>query len=138
MKKRVFLIVLDSVGIGELPDAEKWGDKGSNTLAAIRDHANFDCENLERLGLFSIAGVGGARFAPEACYARMGEASEGKDTTIGHWEIAGVYSPRPLPTYPAGFPSEIIEEFEKRCGRGTLCNLPYSGTEVIKDFGEEQ
>lgn len=138
MKKRVFLIVLDSVGIGAMPDAFEWGDEGSHTLNSIRNHEEFDCPNLETLGLFHVDGVGGAKM-PEAsaCYARMSEASKGKDTTIGHWEIAGVYSPKPFPTYPNGFPSSVIEEFERLTGRGTLCNRPYSGTEVIKDFGEE-
>ena len=138
MAKRAFLIVLDSFGIGEMPDAAKWGDEGSNTLAAIRDNENFNCPNLERLGLFNIENVGGSKTdAPLASYARMREASAGKDTTIGHWEIAGVYSPKPLPTYPNGFPYDVIEEFERLTGRGVLCNLPYSGTDVIRDYGEE-
>ena len=89
------------------------------------------------MGLFNIDGVGGGVASPAASYARMREKSMGKDTTIGHWEIAGVVSPKPLPTYPDGFPDEIIKEFEKRTGRRTLCNKPYSGTEVIKDFGRE-
>lgn len=138
MAKRAFLIVLDSVGIGEMPDAEKWGDKGSNTLAAIAKSPAFSCPNLTKLGLFHIDGVKGEKVdSPRTCYARMTEASQGKDTTIGHWEIAGVYSDKPLPTYPDGFPKEVIEAFEKATGRGVLCNRPYSGTEVIKDFGEE-
>ena len=137
MAKRVFLIVLDSVGIGEMPDAHLWGDEGSNTVGAIRNHPNFNCPNLTKLGLFNIDTVGGGAEAPEGSFARMHEASKGKDTTIGHWEIAGIYSPRPLPTYPEGFPKEVIEEFENRTGKGTLCNLPYSGTDVIRDFGEE-
>lgn len=137
MAKRVFLIVLDSVGIGEMPDANLWGDEGSNTVGAIRRHPAFCCQNLEKLGFFNIDTVGGGVDSPLGSFARMHEASKGKDTTIGHWEIAGIYSPRPLPTYPEGFPKEVIEEFEKRTGRGTLCNLPYSGTDVIRDFGEE-
>ena len=137
MAKRVFLIVLDSVGIGAMPDAANWGDEGSNTLNAIRSHPDFSCPNLERMGLFNIDGIGEKTHSPRTCYARMTEASKGKDTTIGHWEIAGIYSPRPLPTYPDGFPAEVIAEFERLTGRGTLCNRPYSGTEVIKDFGEE-
>ncbi len=137
MSKRVFLIVLDSMGIGEMPDANDWGDEGSNTLASIRENENFDCVNLQKLGLFSIDGVGGAEDIPIAAYARMREASKGKDTTIGHWEIAGVYSPMPFPTYPNGFPKEVIKEFTKRTGREVICNMPYSGTEVIRDFGEE-
>ena len=137
MAKRVFLIVLDSMGIGEMPDAEAFGDKGSNTLGVIRKHPAFSCPNLERLGLFNIEGVGGGVEAPMGSFARMQETSAGKDTTIGHWEIAGLISPEPLPTYPDGFPPEVIEEFEKRTGRRVLCNKPYSGTEVIKDYGKE-
>ena len=138
MSTRVFLIVLDSVGIGAMPDAFEWGDEGSHTLNAIRNHENFDCPNLKKLGLFHIDGVGGAEGENgTACYARMQEASKGKDTTIGHWEIAGVYSPKPFPTYPNGFPADVIAEFERLTGRETICNRPYSGTEVIKDFGEE-
>ena len=137
MKKRVFLIVLDSMGIGELPDAHLFGDEGSNTLGAIRHHAAFDCPNLARLGLFHIEGVGGAYGSPVASYARMRETSMGKDTTIGHWEIAGVISERALPTYPDGFPKDVIAEFERLTGRGILCNKPYSGTDVIRDFGRE-
>lgn len=135
--KRVFIIVLDSMGIGELPDAHLWHDEGSNTLGAIRNHPNFNCPNLTKLGLFNIEGVGGGIANPEASFARMAEKSMGKDTTIGHWEIAGIISPKPLPTYPNGFPKEVIEEFERQTGRKTLCNKPYSGTEVIKDYGEE-
>ncbi len=137
MAKRAFLIVLDSVGIGEMPDVSLWGDEGSNTLQAVRSHPEFFCPNLTELGLFSIDGIKEKIPSSRTCYARMREASKGKDTTIGHWEIAGIYSPTPLPTYPNGFPKEVIAAFEKRTGRGTLCNAPYSGTEVIKDFGEE-
>ncbi len=137
MAKRCFLIVLDSFGVGELPDANLWHDEGSNTLGAIRGHANFNCPNLKNLGLFNIDGVGGGVPMPAASYARMREKSMGKDTTIGHWEIAGIISPEPLPTFPNGFPPEVVEEFERRTGRKVLCNKPYSGTEVIKDFGEE-
>lgn len=137
MKKRLFLIVLDSFGIGEEPDAYLWHDEGSNTLGAIRESKYFNCPNLEKLGLFNIDGVEGGVKAPLAAYARMQEASMGKDTTIGHWEIAGIISPQPLPTYPNGFPKEVIEKFEALTGRKTLCNMPYSGTEVIKDYGEE-
>lgn len=137
MKKRVFIIVLDSMGIGELPDASLWHDEGSNTLGAIRKHPAFNCPNLEKMGLFNIEGVGGGVKNPTASFARMAEKSMGKDTTIGHWEIAGVISPKPLPTFPNGFPEEVIDEFERQTGRKTLCNKPYSGTEVIKDYGEE-
>ena len=137
MAKRAFLIVLDSVGIGEMPDAAAWGDEGSNTLKAIRNHPEFSCPNLTEMGLFSIDGVDEKILSSRTCYARMQESSKGKDTTIGHWEIAGIYSPKPLPTYPDGFPKEVVEAFEKRTGKGVLCNKPYSGTEVIKDYGEE-
>ncbi|MBQ8432438.1 MAG: phosphopentomutase [Clostridia bacterium] len=137
MAKRVFLIVLDSMGIGEMPDAHLWQDEGSNTLGAIRGQAEFSCPTLESLGLMNIEGVGGGVPAPAASFARMREASMGKDTTIGHWEIAGLISPQPLPTYPNGFPPEVIREFEEKTGRGVLCNQPYSGTDVIRDFGEE-
>ena len=137
MAKRTFLIVLDSVGIGAMPDAANWGDEGSHTLNAIKNHADFYCPNLTDLGLFNIDGLESGVDSPRTCYARMRESSLGKDTTIGHWEIAGVYSPKPLPTYPDGFPQEVIDAFEKVTGRGTLCNKPYSGTEVIKDYGEE-
>ncbi|MDE7440451.1 MAG: phosphopentomutase [Clostridia bacterium] len=137
MAKRFFLIVLDSFGVGELPDAYKWHDEGSNTLGAIRNHPNFNCPELKKMGLFNIEGVGGGVDAPLASYARMSEKSMGKDTTIGHWEIAGIISPEPLPTYPDGFPPEVIKEFEKKTGRRVICNKPYSGTEVIKDYGKE-
>lgn len=135
--KRFFIIVLDSCGIGELPDANLWHDEGSNTLGAIRNNPAFNCPNLKKLGLFNIDDVGGGIDNPQGAFARLGELSMGKDTTIGHWEIAGLVSPKALPTYPNGFPKEIIDEFEKRTGRKTLCNKPYSGTEVIKDYGEE-
>lgn len=137
MAKRTFLIVLDSVGIGAMPDAAEWGDEGSNTLGVISKHPDFSCPNLEKMGLFNIDGVGEKTGSTRTCYARMTESSKGKDTTIGHWEIAGIHSEKPLPTYPNGFPKEVIDAFEKATGKGTLCNLPYSGTEVIKDFGEE-
>ncbi|MBR6349476.1 MAG: phosphopentomutase [Lachnospiraceae bacterium] len=137
MNKRVFLIVLDSVGIGELPDAHLWHDEGSNTLGAIRDHINFYCPVMTDMGLFNIEGVGGGVQSPSASFARLAEVSMGKDTTTGHWEIAGLISESPFPTYPDGFPAEVIDEFERRTGRKTLCNKPYSGTDVIRDYGEE-
>ena len=135
--KRAFLIVLDSVGIGAMPDAANFGDEGSNTLAAIRNHPEFSCPNLEKFGLFSVDGFGENHGSTHTCYARMTEQSKGKDTTVGHWEIAGLISEYPLPTYPDGFPQTIIEEFEKRTGKGVICNKPYSGTDVIRDYGEE-
>lgn len=137
MAKRVFLIVLDSFGIGEMPDSHAFGDEGSNTLGAIRNNENFNIPNLIKLGLFNIDGVGGGIEKPIGCYAKMAEKSKGKDTTVGHWELAGLISQNPLPTYPNGFPKEIISKFEEKTGRKTLCNKPYSGTEVIKDYGKE-
>ena len=136
---RVFLIVLDSFGIGEMPDAVEFGDVGSNTLASIAKSAKFHTPMLQKLGLFNIDGVtvGEKECCPLGSYGRMKEASRGKDTTIGHWEIAGMISHEPLPTYPNGFPQEVMEEFEKQTGRKTLCNLPYSGTEVIAKYGKE-
>ena len=135
--KRFFIIVLDSCGIGELPDAHLWNDEGSNTLASIRNHPNFDCPNLKKMGFFNIETVGGGVENPTGSFARLGELSKGKDTTIGHWEIAGIVSPTPLPTYPNGFPEEVVSEFERLTGRKVLCNMPYSGTEVIKEYGRE-
>ena len=137
--KRVFLIVLDSVGIGEMPDAADFGDVGSNTLKAASKSEYFSMPNMRKLGLFNIDGVdiGEKEVNPQGAYARMTESSKGKDTTIGHWEIAGAISKAPLPTYPNGFPKEILQEFSRKTGRNILCNKPYSGTEVIKDYGEE-
>ncbi len=137
--KRVFLIVLDSVGIGQMPDAAEFGDEGSNTLGAASTSPYFSMPNMKRLGLFNIDGVtcGDREEKPEGAVARMTEVSKGKDTTIGHWEIGGVISPEPLPTFPDGFPQELLEAFEKETGRGVICNKPYSGTEVIKDYGRE-
>ena len=137
--KRVFLIVLDSVGIGEMPDAAEYGDAGSNTILAASKSPYFSMPNMKKLGYFNIDGVAvdDREEEPKASFARMAESSKGKDTTIGHWEIAGVISKAPLPTYPNGFPKEVLEEFSKRTGRGVLCNRPYSGTEVIKDYGDE-
>lgn len=139
MVKRVFLIVLDSVGIGEAPDAAAYGDAGSNTLRACWSSGKLHLPNLQKLGLFNITGVscGEPVAAPAGSFARMQEASAGKDTTIGHWEIAGLISPKAMPTYPEGFPSELIAAFERQTGRKTLCNRPYSGTKVILDYGQE-
>lgn len=137
--KRIFLIVLDSLGIGEAPDADKFSDVGANTLKRISKSKDFFIPNLLSLGLGEIDGVDYLKKNPRhtASVARLREISMGKDTTIGHWEIAGVVSPSPLPTYPDGFPREIIEEFERQTGRRALCNKPYSGTEVIKAYGKE-
>ncbi len=137
--KRVFLIVLDSLGAGQLPDAADYGDAGCHTLRTISSSEKFNIPNLMKLGLSCVDGLGflGRRSRPAAATARLGELSRGKDTTIGHWEISGLVSPRPLPTYPDGFPMDILSELERQTGRGWLCNKPYSGTEVIKAYGEE-
>lgn len=137
--KRVFLIVLDSFGIGEMEDAADYGDLGTNTLRSVASSAAFDMPNMGALGLFNIDGVDcrDKVSAPTARFARMREASKGKDTTIGHWEIAGIISEKPLPTYPDGFPKEVLDAFSSAVGRGVLCNKPYSGTEVIRDYGDE-
>ena len=138
--KRIFLIVLDSCGVGAAPDSEAFGDIGVNTLRSCAASKKFSIPNLIRAGLGNMDGIDylSKEPHPTAALARLQEASMGKDTTIGHWEIAGIVSPNPLPTYPQGFPPEVLEEFEKATGRGVLCNLPYSGTEVIRDYGEEQ
>ena len=141
--KRVFLVVLDSVGIGELPDAKEYNDEGSHTLYAASKSEYFSMPNMELLGLFHIDGVKEKfpRIKDTNMFygsiARLAEKSKGKDTTTGHWEIAGIISDKPFPTYPNGFPVEVISEFEEKTGRRTLCNLPYSGTEVILDYGRE-
>ncbi|WP_296115453.1 phosphopentomutase [uncultured Eubacterium sp.] len=137
--KRVFLIVLDSFGIGEMPDAAKYGDEGSNTLGTVAKSLEFSMPNMEKLGLFNIDGVTvkAPYAAPEGVFARMTEQSAGKDTTTGHWEIAGLISKKPMPTFPNGFPQELLDEFSKAVGRKVLCNKPYSGTQVIQDYGDE-
>lgn len=138
--KRIFLIVLDSFGIGEMPDAGDFGDEGSNTLGSISRSPEFSAKNMTRLGLGNIDGVDCIESipTPKGAYARLSERSKGKDTTTGHWEIAGLVSDTPMPTYPEGFPKEVLREFCRAIGKEkVLCNLPYSGTEVIKDYGEE-
>ena len=138
--RRVFLIVLDSFGIGGMEDAASYGDFNVNTLRSVSSSPYFRMPHMSELGLFEIEGVtadgskGGEKH--RAAVARMTERSRGKDTTIGHWEIAGIYSPKPLPTYPEGFPEEVLEPFQRRTGRGVLCNLPYSGTAVIQEYGD--
>ena len=138
--KRIFLIVLDSFGIGAMPDSEAFGDVEVNTLASCATSPKFHIPNMIAAGLGNIDGVTclPKADAPAGAVARLQEASMGKDTTIGHWEIAGIVSAEPLPTYPEGFPAEVLDAFEKATGRGVLCNLPYSGTDVIRDYGEEQ
>lgn len=171
--KRVFLIVLDSFGIGGMPDAAEYGDVNVNTLRSVSRSPYFSLLNLKKMGLFHIDGVelpmvqksgedsqkpflipyyagtesskscaapcpsGEMYCSHTAAIARMAERSKGKDTTIGHWEIAGIYSPKPLPTYPDGFPEEVIQKFCEATGRGILCNKPYSGTAVIQEYGDE-
>lgn len=137
--KRVFLIVLDSLGIGAMPDSEKFGDVGVNTLAACATSAKLHIPNLIAAGLGNIDGVSCLLKAanPTGAVARLKEASMGKDTTIGHWEIAGIVSKEPLPTYPDGFPPEVLEPFMAQTGRGILANAPWSGTEVIEKYGAE-
>lgn len=139
MPKRVFLIVLDSCGIGEMPDAKEFNDKDCNTFKRISSSKFFNCDTTVKMGIGNIDGCG---YLPKsenqtAAVARLAEKSKGKDTTIGHWEIAGIISEKPMPTYPNGFPKEILDQFTKLTGRGVLCNKPYSGTEVIKDYGNE-
>ena len=138
--KRIYLIVLDSFGIGAMPDAGSFGDVGVDTLASCAATGKLHIPNMIAAGLGNIEGVKclPKTDAPTGAFARLREASMGKDTTIGHWEIAGVISPDPLPTYPEGFPQEVLDAFEAATGRGCLCNLPYSGTDVIRDYGAEQ
>ena len=143
MSKRIILVVMDSFGIGAEPDADLFGDVGTNTLKSCTSSSDFRANNLAKLGLFAIDGIETARpieelkVTPMGTYARLRESSMGKDTTIGHWEIAGVISKNPLPTYPDGFPAEVLDELIKATGRGVLCNKPYSGTQVINDYGDE-
>lgn len=140
MAKRVFLIVLDSVGIGEMPDSAAYGDAGSNTVRSCAKSKYFSMPNMERYGLFELEGIRDLKKTyafPWGAALRMAEASKGKDTTIGHWEISGFESESPLPTFPDGFPEELIQAFEEKTGRKVICNKPYSGTEVIKDYGKE-
>ena len=137
--KRVFVIVLDSCGIGFEPDAADFGDIGADTLRTCSQSPKFAMPNLISMGLGNLDGVDylPKTGKPTAALARLQELSRGKDTTIGHWEIAGIVSPEPLPTFPHGFPEEVLRPFREQTGRGVLCNLPYSGTEVIKDYGRE-
>ncbi len=137
--KRVFLIVLDSVGVGEMSDSKNYGDEGSNTLKSCFIQNCFNVPNMEKSGLFNIDGIDYTNGVenPTGAFGRCEEKSKGKDTTTGHWEICGIISEKPMPTYPNGFPEEILREFSEKTGRGVLCNKPYSGTKVIEDFGKE-
>lgn len=140
MINRVVLIVMDSVGVGELPDAHTYNDQGSDTLGNIsKAIGGLKLPNMQRLGLGNIDDIKGIEpvDAPEGSYGRSGEMSKGKDTTTGHWEIAGLILERPFPTYPNGFPKELIEEFERRIGTKTLGNKPASGTAIIEELGDE-
>ncbi len=148
MKPRVFLIVLDSLGVGGASDAGEYGDEGSNTLCACATSPFFCMDNMRSLGLFNVDCALESPYvstdallmpisAPAGAFARLREASKGKDTTVGQWEMAGVISPERFPTYPNGFPAELIDAFARACGRGVLCNRPYSGAAVIRDFGPE-
>lgn len=139
MKKRVFLIVLDSCGCGELPDAADYGDAGSHTIRACTETGKLHVPNLQRMGLFNICGIGCGEPAAQPCaaYGKCAERSRGKDTTTGHWEIAGLISTVPMKTFPDGFPPEVIAKLREVTGREILCNRPYSGTEVIRDYGRE-
>lgn len=138
--KRAIIVVMDSVGMGELPDADKYGDRGSNTLGNISaEIKGFKLPNLEKLGLGNIDGIAGFEVQqhPIGCYGRMAEVSPGKDTTTGHWEISGIILDKPFPVYPHGFPEEIIDSFEKAIGSKVLGNVVASGTEIIKQLGEQ-
>ena len=138
--RRAFLIVLDSFGIGAEPDAGDFGDAATvNTLASVASSDKFHVPNLQKLGLFNIDGVscGEKQLKPAGAFGRMQESSRGKDTTVGHWEIAGVITDKPLPTYPQGFPPEVVEQLETAFGRKIICNKPYSGMQVIHDYGKE-
>jgi len=136
---RIIWIVLDSVGIGELPDAADYGDVGRNTLGHIAESRALHVPTLVNLGLANIAPLKNLSpsAAPLAAYGKGATHSPGKDTTTGHWEMAGIWLPQAFPTYPHGFPPEIIAAFEKQIGRQTLGNKPASGTEIIKELGEE-
>lgn len=137
--KRVFLIVLDSAGIGYEPDADLFGDVGADTFGDCFRTGKLNVPNMRKAGLYNIDGVSMKEPAEKPCgmYGRLREKSMGKDTTVGHWELAGVVSPKPLPTFPNGFPDEVLKRFEEATGRGVLCNKPYSGTQVILDYGKE-
>ena len=137
--KRIFLIVLDSCGIGQMPDAAAFGDENVNTLRSCAASEYLHIPNLITSGIGNIDGVTylPKTDVPAGAVARLTEKSMGKDTTIGHWEIAGIVSPDPLPTYPVGFPEEVLEPFRKATGRGVLANAPWSGTAVIEKYGDE-
>ena len=136
--KRVFLFVLDSCGAGELPDAHKFGDYNVNTLRSCATSDKLHIPHMLAGGLGNIDGLDflGPAAEPKGAYCKLAEASMGKDTTIGHWEIAGIISPEPMPTYPNGFPEEVLKPFREQTGRGVLANAPWSGTAVINEYGD--
>ncbi len=139
MIDRIIWVILDSVGIGELPDAALFGDEGSNTLENIARQTNLQLPNLFKMGLGNIDGVTALQKEREPIgnYGKLAEISMGKDTTIGHWEMVGIYSPQPFPTYPNGFPESIIKAFEEKTGRRVIANKTASGTEILNELGEE-
>jgi phosphopentomutase len=140
MVNRVIWIILDSVGMGELPDAARFHDEGSNTLGNLAAAVGLSIPNMRKLGLGNIEGMKNILPVekPKGCYGRLGEISDGKDTTTGHWEMVGIYSKQPFPTYPNGFPEEILEEFKSKAKlKGVLGNCAASGTEIIKQLGTE-
>lgn len=139
MVNRIIWIILDSVGIGELPDADEFGDVGSNTLCNIAKETTLELPNLVKLGIGNIDGAYSIdkESNPNGIYGRFAELSNGKDTTIGHWEMVGIHSPQAFPTYPNGFPKEIIDEFTKQTGKGVLANKPASGTAILDELGSE-
>jgi len=137
--KRIFTIVLDSFGVGEAPDAKNYNDEGSHTLKAISTSSEYEVSMLDKLGIYNIdkINVGNKIDNPIGSYGKMQELSKGKDTTTGHWEMMGIISEKPMPTFPNGFPDEFIQKFEDKIGTKVLCNKPYSGTVVINDYGDE-
>lgn len=135
--RRALVVVMDSVGAGELPDAATYGDQGSDTLGHIAREVPLGIPTLRRLGLAEVADIGGARPTPEAAYGRMAEASPGKDSVTGHWELLGLVLDRPFPTFPGGFPVDVIRAFEARIGRTVLGNVAASGTAIIQSLGPE-
>ena len=130
---RAFILVIDGFGIGAMPDCRMFGDFGANTLKNVRSAYDLNLPNLQDMGLYCIEGTYNDDREPIGAFARLEELSKGKDTTVGHWEMAGVITSEPLPTFPKGFPKSFVATLEKELGTKILCNKPYSGTEVIKD-----
>ena len=132
---RAFILVIDGFGIGAMPDCKKFGDYGANTLKNIRNAYDLNIPNMQEMGLYCIDGTYSEDRQPNAAFARLEELSKGKDTTVGHWEMAGIITSTPLPTFPNGFPKEFVTRLETELGSKILCNKPNSGTEVIQDYG---